>query len=413
MNESINFLNRKMVVGGVTLEWLIELGKGIGKFFLDPLLYFGVLYAIYLGYIRVKRERSNFHVRVQDGWFEARTYLSKGLLLGFVLSIVIFAVGFIIPLAFVLTVSAVTVLFALILKPSVLSPAYTFGVSFFLVMAIYLFQVNVPIFQESFNHIDSAVIPGVALLTGFLLLAEGILISRNAKQHTSPKLIRSKRGLNVGIHETKRLWMVPLLFLVPADALSLPFDFWPIVPVGDQSFTLLFIPYWIGFANQIRSLHPSLSLQIHGKKVFLLGILVSIVGAVGFWVELASIVGVSIAILGRLLISIRQYVRDNGQTYYFSKNQPGIVILDILPGTPADKMELKIGEVIKTVNGVHVQTEQEYYEALQLNRAYCKLEVIDDNGENRFVNRALYEGEHHELGIITFGMENQWKKDVS
>ena len=76
-------------------------------------------------------------------------------------------------------------------------------------------------------------------------------------------------------------------------------------------------------------------------------------------------------------------------------------------------MGLQIGDVIRTVNGVQVQTTQQYYEALQLNRAYCKLEVIDDQGENRLVNRALYEGEHHELGVITFEMDSKWeKKDI-
>ena len=41
-----------------------------------------------------------------------------------------------------------------------------------------------------------------------------------------------------------------------------------------------------------------------------------------------------------------------------------------------------------------------FYEALQQNRAHCKLEVLDVNGQIRFVQRALYEGDHHELGIL-------------
>ena len=57
---------------------------------------------------------------------------------------------------------------------------------------------------------------------------------------------------------------------------------------------------------------------------------------------------------------------------------------------------------------MQVKTEQQFYEAFQLYRAYCKLEVIDENGENRLVNRALYEGEHHELGIISLKMGGSW-----
>ena len=236
-------------------------------------------------------------------------------------------------------------------------------------------------------------------------MAEGLLIQRNASRKTSPKLIRSRRGLNVGIHESKRLWMVPLLLLVPADVLPVPFDFWPFVPFAGGKLTMLVFPYWIGFSGQVRSVHPEAGFQAVGKKVFYLGAGVTALGIAGFWLPVFTAAGAGLAVIGRLTISVIHYYRDRGQVYYFSKNEPGIVILDIIPGTPADKMNLKIGEVIRTVNGVKIHNEREFYEALQRNRAYCKLEVIDDNGENRFVNRALYEGEHHELGIITFQPE--------
>lgn len=33
-------------------------------------------------------------------------------------------------------------------------------------------------------------------------------------------------------------------------------------------------------------------------------------------------------------------------------------------------------------------------------RTFCKMAVQDLSGEVRFVQRALYEGEYHELGLI-------------
>ncbi len=49
-----------------------------------------------------------------------------------------------------------------------------------------------------------------------------------------------------------------------------------------------------------------------------------------------------------------------------------------------------------------------FYKALQKNRAYCKLEVFDVNGEIRFVQGALFEGDHHELGILTIEDKKKW-----
>ena len=74
--------------------------------------------------------------------------------------------------------------------------------------------------------------------------------------------------------------------------------------------------------------------------------------------------------------------------------------MGIIPYSPAEKMGLEVGEIITKVNGMGVNTEREFYEALQRNRAHCKLEVLDNQNQIRFVQRALFEGEHYELGIL-------------
>ncbi|MCU9612957.1 PDZ domain-containing protein [Caldibacillus lycopersici] len=391
---------------------LLEIAIGIGKLFLHPLLYLGLMYSLYLGYLRVKRERKNFHIRVQDGWFELRTYWKTGLLLGLIFSIVICLVGYTVPFAFIVTAGILTLLFSLCFKPSILSSAYTAGITFFAIMAIQYWQIKVPYLTDIFAVVPTAILPGAAFLTGLLLLIEGILIYRNGSKHTSPKIIRSKRGLKVGIHESKRLWMVPLLFLIPEGTLSVPFDFWPVIPIHNESFTVLFIPYWFGFGQQIRAMLPAVGVRNTGMRVIQLGAVITIIAGVGFWFPIASVIAVAVAIIGRILVSIAQRIRNNTQAFYFSKSQPGIVVLDIIPDSPAEKMHIQIGEVIKTVNGIAINNEQEFYGALQRNRAYCKLEVIDINGENRFAQRALYEGEHHELGVIFVTEEKQWEQDV-
>ncbi len=40
-------------------------------------------------------------------------------------------------------------------------------------------------------------------------------------------------------------------------------------------------------------------------------------------------------------------------------------------------MGLGIGEVIRKVNGVEVHSERQLYEALQINAAHCRLEVLN------------------------------------
>jgi len=387
---------------------ILEAAKGAGRFFLHPLFYIGFFYAIFLGYIRVKRERKHFHIRIQDGWFEFRTYLSKGLLLGLFFSIIIFLIGFTVPVVFIFVAGIVTFLLALTTKPSFLSPAYSLGITFILLWAYQWVEIEIPIVTDFLNGFTGGIVPGVALLAGLLLLVEGLFIEKNAAKHTSPKIIKSRRGLYVGVHESKRLWMVPLLLLLPEGVFSIPFDFWPVLPIGNGTFSIIIVPFWIGFSQQIDIALPAEGVKLTGRRVFLVGSLVTILAVGGYWYPLLSAISIGIAIVGRALIPLVQHFQNKANPYYFSKSEPGIVILDIIPGSPADKMELKIGEIIKTVNGVPVNNEKEYYAALQKNRAFCKLEVIDHNGENRLVNRALFEGDHHELGVL-FVSENRFR----
>ena len=48
------------------------------------------------------------------------------------------------------------------------------------------------------------------------------------------------------------------------------------------------------------------------------------------------------------------------------------MVLGIIPNTPADDLELKIGEIITKVNGIPVKHVSDFYEALQKPRI-CKI----------------------------------------
>ena len=63
-------------------------------------------------------------------------------------------------------------------------------------------------------------------------------------------------------------------------------------------------------------------------------------------------------------------------------------------------MGLQIGECIVKVNGQAVHTEDELYEALQINAAYCRLEVLDIDGEIRYTQQAVFMNDHYRIGIL-------------
>ncbi len=380
--------------------WIIEVLKGIGKFFLHPVFYYLFFLAAMLGVSRVKRERKNFHVRAFNAYFELRQLIPLGLLIGLIVSIIVIAVGIPVPFAAVLLIAAFTLLWSLTLNVRLIGPAYTVGAAFFTLVAAARNNWPVPLFQHDFQALNDKIYPSVAVLLAFMLIAEGVLILKNGSYGTSPKLILSKRGQRVGVHEVKRLWLLPIFMLVPGDALHLPFSWWPIFHVGAERYSLLLVPFAVGFHQQIQGMLPKEAVNMLGKRIIALGLFTTLVAAGGYWIPLASIAAVALAIIGRELLTLIQRIQDESLPFYFSKRNNGLMILGIIPGSPADKMALQVGEFITKVNGMAVRDPFGFYEALQKNRAHCKLEVIDTNGEVRFVQRSLYEGDHHELGIL-------------
>lgn len=380
--------------------WLVELLKGTGMLFLHPVLYYLVFLTGILGVMRVKRERKNFHIRAHDAYFELRQLFPLGLVIGLVLSIIVIAAGITVPFAAILLIAGFTFLWSLTTNVRWISPVYTIGAAFFSIILIAESNWSIPLFSKSFHALSDKIYPSIVVVLGLMLIAEGILIFKNGSYGTSPKLAKSKRGQNVGLHEGKRLWMLPLFLLIPGNALHLPFDWWPVFHLGAKEYSLIFVPFAIGFHQQVKGVLPKIAIQLHGRRVIVLGVFITLLSVAGYWFPLSSIVTAALAVLGREIITLLTGMKDDNLPFYFSKKNQGLMIIGVIPESPASKMGLQVGEIVSKANGVLVHDEKVFYEALQKNRAHCKLEVLDTNGEIRFVQRALYEGDHHELGIL-------------
>nr|WP_263324857.1 PDZ domain-containing protein [Neobacillus sp. Marseille-Q6967] len=394
------------------VEWLFELLKGAGKFFLNPVFYYLFFLSGVLGVMRVKRERKNFHVRAFDAYFELRQLVPTGLIAGMVLSGIVLAAGIAVPFATILLIAAFTFLWSFTTNARLMSPAYTVGAAFFAMIMIAGNDWSFPIFSNAFQSIGDSVYPSIVVLLGLLIIAEGFMILKNGSIGTSPKLAKSKRGQVVGAHEVKRLWLLPVLLLVPGEALGLPFEWWPVFHLGAEKYSLIFVPFAVGLHQHIQGRLPKIALALYGRRIMVLGIVITLSSVIGYWYPLASIVVAALAIVGRETIALLQRMKDDSLPFYFSKKSKGLMIIGVIPGSPADKMGLQVGEIVSKVNGVKVQDEQALYEALQKNRAHCKLEVLDTSEEVRFVQRLLYEGDHHELGILFVQEERKFDERI-
>ena len=110
--------------------------------------------------------------------------------------------------------------------------------------------------------------------------------------------------------------------------------------------------------------------------------------------------GIVLLLVLQILLHQRVKRLNRAQTPLFLNGTRGAVILGTLPDKPAAEMGLIPGEAIYKVNGEKVDSETSFYEAIQKHKPYLRLEVMNHNGDIRFAQRAFYEQDHHELGIL-------------
>ena len=383
-------------------EILIELVKGIGRFFLHPAVYITVLFSVLIGYYRVKRERRQLRTRILWGWTEAKQLVIDGYLWAIILSVITVGVGLVFPISWLYIFSVWMILFVLIFMYQVGSTIYAIalGVVTLYMMHVYNWSYDFLSWEMTGYNLMNEAIVSIAILAGLLLIVEGALIQKHGANHASPRLVKTARGIEAMEYVTKRLWLLPILLVVPGDVINSYIPYWPQFTLGESTFSLILFPFVIGFQQKSRHTLPVHFFPRYGKKVWQLGIVVTIIGAIGFVMPLISAIAIALGVLVRLLISYIEYKKETSGVFAVSPQSNGVMIAGVLSDSPADKMGLLIGERIIKVNGQKVKNEQELYEAVQINAAHCRLEVLDYSGELRLRQHVLFRHDHYRLGLI-------------
>ncbi|WP_028608214.1 PDZ domain-containing protein [Paenibacillus harenae] len=388
-----------------SMEVLGMLGQAAVQLVAQPFYYIAVLFII-LQYTRqIRLERQLFAVKLHY-W---PALVGKALLAGLATGITVSAAGALIGVA--LTAESVLWLWAvaailMLIRIRYLCFAYSAGI-----IVLLQWLSGWTNFSErtdwlasiagSLADIDAA---GLLMLVALLHLAEALLVRRQGDRLSTPLFLEGKRGKLVGGYMLQGFWPVPLLMLVPssgsgASTISLP---WTPVFGADwsQGWTIIALPMIIGFTEMTRSMLPKEKARHAARGLLLYSIFLAAAALLAWWQPVLLPAAALVSVLLHEALVWRSRYLESTRPPLFVHDARGLRVLGIVPGTPAEAMGLAAGEVLQKVNGVRVRTKEELYEALVQNSAFCKLEVLNIDGELKFAQRARYEGEHHQLGVI-------------
>ena len=381
---------------------LIEIVTAIGRFLLNPVVYIAIMFAIFLGYTRVKQERKFFNRRIVGGWTELLGQWKSGWLYALIISIISVVAGLTVPKTFLLVLLAISVVALVTFFINALSPIYTMGLATLVVWGMYTYDWTYSWWKISLEGIDvlDGAIVTITILAGLSVIAEGMLIRRVAMKVASPRVEQTKRGMQAIIYRTRKLWVLPIVFIIPGGAISAYLPYWPQFTLGEATFTLVLFPIVIGFSKKTRKYLPVIQLPEMGRAVLLLGQLIVVGGLGAYFEPIVGLITLAVGVSIRLGISIYYAWQDQTDVYAVAPSTKGAIIAAVLPDSPAEKMGLLAGECIRKVNGQPVFTESELYEALQINAAHCRLEVLDRNNEIRLTQHVIYSTDHYRIGLL-------------
>lgn len=370
--------------------------KFIGSYLLTPVLWLGILYVIISYNQRINKERKQFRVAINKDFYEGRNFIKYGLFFFVMGSLISMILGLTLPTNSVYIYQILVVLAFLINGFST--------TSMLLVMtAAGILELAVPRFITFFGDVFPEISGPSWLLLIFISILADYYLTRNMKKHPlSPRIKSGKRGRNIATYLGRETVVFPLLALIPSGTLSSTLNFWPVFNIGNQKFSLILFPIFISTSVKVIKRAKERVIQDKLKNTeLLLGLTFVLIVLTKFMSKLFLISLIILTVVS-IFLEIKLRKKEKNANSWYVETDEGIRIISVQPETPAEKMKLQPGDVILTCNNRVVNSEEEFYQALQLNSAYCHVKVRTYEGDLRIAESAIFMDSPHEIGLILF-----------
>ncbi|WP_283599874.1 PDZ domain-containing protein [Ligilactobacillus salivarius] len=370
--------------------------KFIGSYLLTPVLWLGILYVIISYNQRINKERKQFRVAINKDFYEGRNFIKYGLFFFVIGSLISMILGLTLPTNSVYIYQILVVLAFLINGFSTTSMLLA-------MTAAGILELVVPRFITFFGDVFPEISGPSWLLLIFISILADYYLTRNMKKHPlSPRIKSGKRGRNIATYLGRETVVFPLLALIPSGTLFSTLNFWPVFNIGNQKFSLILFPIFISTSVKVIKRAKERVIQDKLKNIeLLLGLTFVLIVLTKFMSKLFLISLIILTVVS-IFFEIKLRKKEKDANSWYVETDEGIRIISVQPETPAAKMKLQPGDVILTCNNRVVNSEEEFYQALQLNSAYCHVKVRTYEGDLRIAESAIFMDSPHEIGLILF-----------
>lgn len=98
---------------------------------------------------------------------------------------------------------------------------------------------------------------------------------------------------------------------LPGDVFTKIFEWWPVFAIGSQSYSLIILPLFIGFQQQVQTQLPEEASRKIAVEVTTLATIIAVAGLLGIVMPVLTLFAFMFAVIGRFWISYRHYRSEN------------------------------------------------------------------------------------------------------
>ena len=249
-------------------------------------------------------------------------------------------------------------------------------------------------------------VPHLMGLIAVLHMVESSLILLDGKFQPSPIYIK-KDGTVQGGFNLQKFWPIPLVALIgvgmiePGSGIDMP-AWWPLLKdyptvSPDQTYALLPVLAILGYGEITTTTTPAQRIRHSAGKLFAFSLILLLLAlGASRW----EVLGLAAALFGplghELVIWLGQREERRKQPLYLQSGS-GVMVLDVIPGTVADRAGIKSRDIILVANGQELRSLYALEADWERSQGRVRLEVLRE-GERMLCQLEQKSG--RELGII-------------
>src|SRR5699024_6821152 len=139
------------------------------------------------------------------------------------------------------------------------------------------------------------------------------------------------------------------IVLIPVSSSIFVFPLFPYFNIGEETYSLLLLPFIIGFDYKIHSALPERAKRQIGQATLLLGLLVLGCSIASVYYPILTLAAIIIAVVGKEWITYALKRQQRMKTSVFHALDKGVKVLATIPNSPADRLGISVGETILRV----------------------------------------------------------------